>query len=675
MVEKNEKNDLYDEIQLTGLKYLKEKNVAVRCIWGAVVVLFIALTIYQIQSQLADFLEYPVVTNIEAEYPEKIFFPAIAICNNNQYSLGYLATEDILERFPEERDIEFGWPLFKTVLVYNQTEIPVSTASGISVAPGQSTNIPLKIVHRTKLPGTGCRVETQESLDASNDYFNGNNIRSCHGRIYHQEFERSCNCTFRHLYTGLDVIPEGDICDVEQYFTCILYVQENIAALTENRTKTECRPTCEQVEFLAQQDTSELPKNLMPLDSLIDTKIFDKRITTTQQRLVGVGPDGKRIFKEEPVDCEKSGFLTTEQVGETLRARMDDVMEKRSRYDDVEQREFKHLADNFYEAKNNLKKLGFPLRNPNDTDPNDSRYDRTDFGTSVLDAVRARIVDETPLALLKGKELKERLEARVAGKRAGPDPVCMEWVLHGWDDGRLNGTQGRALLLTNFCSNKATTSLFWWLGEATKDQFALLVDAVNLDYLFDNKFPKHWRQPIDKLLDDAWMALIHDIDAISDAMQEAHSNNDSLFSNGTMDEVAAKNQDCFVKLISAFDNLRAGLEYNYLDYLKSFHVAFSDHLKRYHNKFKLDDEFKKQNMAVVNIYIRSNTIEKWTQKWQYTFWSLACDVGGALGLFIGVSVASLLEIFYVLYRHLQQRKRRKQYESKHEMELNKLEKE
>ncbi|CAJ0569627.1 unnamed protein product, partial [Mesorhabditis spiculigera] len=662
MVEKDEAKDLYDDIQLTGLKYLKEKNVAVRCIWGAVVVLFIALTIYQIQSQLADFLEYPVVTNIEAEYPEKIFFPAIAICNNNQYSLGYLATEDILERYPEERDIEFGWPLFKTnknnfefsaivslwdmpadkflrealpplkatilschlpngtecnpkmwkliwtinglcwafnnarddrlvieqpglsqglklvlnaesydrpltcgvpgnmqaengfkVLVYNQTEIPVSTASGISVAPGQSTNIPLKIVHRTKLPGTGCRVQTQESLDAANDYFNGNNIRSCHGRIYHEEFERSCNCTFRHLYTGLEVIPEGDICDVEQYFTCILYVQKNIAALTENRTKTECIPTCEQVEFLAQQDTSELPKNLM------SSMIFDKRITTIQQRLVGVGPDGKRIFKEEPVDCEKSGFLTTEQ----------------------------------------------------------------------------------------------------------------EWVPHGWDDERLNGTQGRAFLLTNLSAvvnwrDLKSLELFeqgydnWWLGESTKDQFALLVDAVNLDYLFDNKFPKHWRQPIDKLLDDAWTALLHDIDAIGDAMQEAHSNNDSLLTNGTLDEVAAKNQDCIVKLISAFDNLRAGLEYNYLDYLKSFHVAFSDHLKRYHNKFKLDDEFKKQNMAIVNIYIRSNTIEKWTQKWQYTFWSLACDVGGALGLFIGVSVASLLEIFYVLYRHLQQRKRRKQ---------------
>jgi hypothetical protein len=32
----------------------------------------------------------PISTNIEADYPAKVAFPVVAICNNNQYKLTYL---------------------------------------------------------------------------------------------------------------------------------------------------------------------------------------------------------------------------------------------------------------------------------------------------------------------------------------------------------------------------------------------------------------------------------------------------------------------------------------------------------------------------------------------------------------------------------------------------------
>ncbi|CAJ0569632.1 unnamed protein product, partial [Mesorhabditis spiculigera] len=123
-------------------------------------------------------------------------------------------------------------------------------------------------------------------------------------------------------------------------------------------------------------------------------------------------------------------------------------------------------------------------------------------------------------------------------------------------------------------------------------------------------------------------------------------------------------ESCVAQLDNALEELHNSFEAGFLEFSKTFDEAFSKHFRLYREKFLFNEEFKKQNMAIVNIYIRSNTIEKWTQKWQYTFWSLACDVGGALGLFIGVSVASLLEIFYVLYQHLHNRKMRKQCETR-----------
>ncbi|CAJ0580237.1 unnamed protein product, partial [Mesorhabditis spiculigera] len=725
MPEKDENKDLYDDIQLTGLKYLKEKNTIVRCLWGAVVVLFIGLTIYQIQSQLADFMEYPVVTNIEAEYPETIFFPAIAICNNNQYSIGYLASDEVLKRMPaDNRTINATWPLFKKVLntmwdvpadqflrkalpplnatilschlpngtecnpdmwkqiwtinglcwafnndrddplvieqpgashglklvlnaesydrpltcgaggsaqaengfkvlIYNQTDVPVSTANAVSVTPGVSTNIPLRIVSRTKLPGTGCREETQESLDAANDYFNGNNIRTCTGRIYHEAFEKKCSCTFRHLYTGLDVIPEGDICDVEMYFGCVQFLQAKISVVTESRAKNECIPTCEQLEFVAQQDLSELPKSVLPLDQVYTADM----IQTERQEVVGRDENGTRIYRRQFVDCEESEYITAQQVT-ALKARMADILEKRSRYEDIDRREFQSLIESYLWVKKVQQDEGYPA------DPLDRNSSKT-----ILEAITYK-------------------RSAFYG--------CEEWLKSGIRKEQLNDTNLPVLLRTKISDvvvwedlerlNTFNLALRDYLAFGqTKYQFADAFLFLNIDYMFEHDFPKNWKKPIDDLLTEAQRVLKAQKAEFIDGIVSANTNTE--MSIPSFDR--ALTEDCVVQLESGIAELRRSFESGYLQFTKTFDEAFTKHFRQYREKFLLKEEFKKQNMAVVNIYIRSNTVEKWTQKWQYTFWSLACDVGGALGLFIGVSVASLLEIFYVLYQHLNLRRLRK----------------
>lgn len=50
-----------------------------------IIIAFVILVLVQCYSQIKLYISEPVATNIEAEYPSKISFPTVAICNNNQF--------------------------------------------------------------------------------------------------------------------------------------------------------------------------------------------------------------------------------------------------------------------------------------------------------------------------------------------------------------------------------------------------------------------------------------------------------------------------------------------------------------------------------------------------------------------------------------------------------------
>ncbi|CAJ0914719.1 unnamed protein product, partial [Mesorhabditis belari] len=99
---------------------------------------------------------------------------------------------------------------------------------------------------------------------------------------------------------------------------------------------------------------------------------------------------------------------------------------------------------------------------------------------------------------------------------------------------------------------------------------------------------------------------------------------------------------------------------------RSFDAAFEDYLAVYYKKTQIDEDFEKENLALVNIYLQSNAIETWTQQEEYTFWTLACDIGGALGLFLGASVVTITEFGYIIFQQywlVDRQKKRSQPES------------
>ncbi|CAJ0569626.1 unnamed protein product, partial [Mesorhabditis spiculigera] len=329
------------------------------------------------------------------------------------------------------------------VLIYNQTDLPVSTATGVSCIE------------------QNCQARAVASKPKNRW------LRTCAGRIYHEAFETRCNCTFRHLYTGLDIIPEGDICDVEMYFGCVRYIQEGIAALTENRTKHECLPTCEQLEFVAQQDLSELPKHVLPHDKVY----WHDLIQTQRQEVIGRDENGDRLYRETFVDCEKSDQLTPEQVA-GLKARMEDIMEKRSRYEDLDRREFQELINAYMYTKGVMRDEGLPV------DPLERNFSKT-----VIDA------------------------AAYWTEKFAP---CRDWLQAGLIDEFSNGTKLAQLLNTNVGDVVKWKRLerLDTFNNALRDYQAfgqtkyLFADAflfLNIDYIFQHDFPKMWHQPIDDL--------------------------------------------------------------------------------------------------------------------------------------------------------------------------------
>ncbi|KAK5984568.1 hypothetical protein GCK32_006498, partial [Trichostrongylus colubriformis] len=85
----SDKTDIFDILQganMDGVSHLKEKDSS-RYIWCCIIVVFVLLAFVQIYYQLKLFYSEPVATNIEADYPSTIDFPAVAICNNNQFRL------------------------------------------------------------------------------------------------------------------------------------------------------------------------------------------------------------------------------------------------------------------------------------------------------------------------------------------------------------------------------------------------------------------------------------------------------------------------------------------------------------------------------------------------------------------------------------------------------------
>ncbi|CAJ0569722.1 unnamed protein product, partial [Mesorhabditis spiculigera] len=122
-------------------------------------------------------------------------------------------------------------------------------------------------------------------------------------------------------------------------------------------------------------------------------------------------------------------------------------------------------------------------------------------------------------------------------------------------------------------------------------------------------------------------------------------------------ENRASLQQCIVEFRKLLPGKVERLQTGYQRLADAYRELYVDHFLKYWDSFQVGEDFARKNLAVVNIYVQSNTIEIWTQSWRHTFWTLSCNLGGALGLFVGASIASILEFIYIFGKYLQKKKR------------------
>ncbi|XP_072171570.1 acid-sensing ion channel 1C-like [Diadema setosum] len=84
---------------------------------------------------------------------------------------------------------------------------------------------------------------------------------------------------------------------------------------------------------------------------------------------------------------------------------------------------------------------------------------------------------------------------------------------------------------------------------------------------------------------------------------------------------------------------------NYHTFLSSAMYPSNYHASVLASEYDADSSLFQDNIIVVSIYFRDMSVQKVSQQIAYSFFSLLCDIGGALGLWLGGSILTVFEVF------------------------------
>ncbi|XP_061184813.1 uncharacterized protein LOC133192822 [Saccostrea echinata] len=91
--------------------------------------------------------------------------------------------------------------------------------------------------------------------------------------------------------------------------------------------------------------------------------------------------------------------------------------------------------------------------------------------------------------------------------------------------------------------------------------------------------------------------------------------------------------------------------------LLSTFKSIVEHMKEFKTSLKIDSNFIRDNLLQINIFYREMSYEKIHQQVAYSMFSLWCDIGGTMGLFLGASFLSIIEIIdFILHRGIQRKR-------------------
>ncbi|CAB3405011.1 unnamed protein product [Caenorhabditis bovis] len=781
--------DAFREANMDGVNHLNAHNPITRGLWRAIIMIFVVLAMIQCYSQIRLYISEPVATNIEAHYPQRIAFPTVAICNNNQFRLTYLTGGRIMNRraknivgsllsIGHDTDSVFDtvlrkswdmdavkflrsaahwksrmilgctWPNgttckltdfkavwtttglcwaintdashpfevtgsgakhglrlllnvesyervdactkhFRTrslpglkILIYNQTDVPESSLNGVNVPTGYSMDIPFKMQHRSKLFGTQCIEETDHHREASADFNNPENIRTCSLRKYMNEVEASCHCSMRRAFTPNVTDAKMAPCNVDQYFGCALPAMNRVR---ESGTANTCLPPCKTIDYTAWQDMNRLPLNIMPAliqeqeeedEDDVEQEEFEENRTIPTK-------DGGETFS-----CEDSAYLDESQVTRIKREahrayemqarHQEDIFLRsrrlitrlRSAIHTIDKHKWGWHEDAFVGVYDRLSEIScfanFSGRNSDMIEvltsrPASSEERKTDQMFYILD--ETHYLRNTTKYKSIG-DLKSRYGDRV-DEVAEEISIILRIMEKLWNIFLPSSYQKS--LSGNFERMDRILELMdqYELNKLQRRAWAEKMQSRQMRHFFEEEFYESFYQPLMRDLDQT---LVRQIGEILDDWKKV----EIFLKRGSAARIGSiiffgdnkpHNNEKFEKLLVEMyectsnqihkeaDKMLHNFKRSYRELQSAYGKLFKEELPDYLENFEFGNKFVSDNFAMVNIFLHKMNLEVWSQDRTYGFWSLACDIGGALGLFLGVSLLTIIEIVYLCIQY------------------------
>uniref|UniRef100_A0A0N4ZBV4 Amiloride-sensitive sodium channel n=1 Tax=Parastrongyloides trichosuri TaxID=131310 RepID=A0A0N4ZBV4_PARTI len=566
------------------------------------------------------------------------------------------------------------------ILIYNQTDIPISSMDGVNVPPGYTMDIPFRMVHRVKIPGMNCIEESLEDKIKGKSMGDLSSIKACAIRRQMEDIEIICNCSMRRSYDP-NPIQNVTFCNVEKYFKCVQpLVKKNFASGLAGK---DCKASCEEIDYIAWQDMNELPNNIFPklIEAEDEEDEQDIDDTESEDEFVTI-EDSKG---DEHFRCKENQYLDD---GTVLRIKREAqrAYEKQTRYQEDIHLRTTRLIERFREATDVVSSLkwGWTAKNfegvyerlsknvdcyANMTSRHADIFNRIRdpniLSENVKTAALYRLLD-APSFLLNASKYKtitdlkrdyiEKVEDTLKKVNDYHEVISTISKIYTEDQYhfKLSNKLERMERIKELIHQYED-------GKLQRRVWADKMQSRNMRHFFDEDLYESWYNIIIKDLDHTILNSINRIEYLSEKINNTWDSDENIEFGSVV--LYGDSNDENKKILQDFindvlpctmvdvRNETLLLLSSYRKAMQNFQTAYTNLFKKelpeYLENFEFGDKFIKENFAQVNVFLHKMNIEYWKQESTYSIWSLACDVGGALGLFLGASLLTIIELIYL----------------------------
>ncbi|CAJ0582537.1 unnamed protein product, partial [Mesorhabditis spiculigera] len=540
-------------------------------------------------------------------------------------------------------------PGFK-ILAFNQTDFPISTSDAMNVPPGFTTYLPLSLQEYSKLESTGCRAEGDAEIAArEGDYFSPQNAKGCKARRIAERVERKCDCSMRGLHADFlrnaFKAPEIRNCTVADFFGCA----REVIIEDLNRLPTDLMPSGKEDILTEDEEELDEPSEHKSRPNIYDT--IDEEHAESIKSRATVAYEAQQKYQVDI--AERFHRLIKNVQNAKLRLFAAKWGWNPQAFTGVYQRIterhpcIKNITNGY---KDIVMYFALPSNRPEEyraqlllkiVDPETHKIDPKRYKSlaQVRNAYGEKMEpqrQELLHVLRMSKELWTAFNEVTYAKTIVADLTEMDRILANAE--KLENAAG----IKEWAEEMNSPDMQFFVNEEfNSGWYKTIFDNLDtklvktLRNVMKNLWPKHKKMMAEttSYLRTATILIL--------AGEDSEQNKTYVRRFYEEMDICMKEVNISgVQILSEFKTL-------YKKWNSAYTALFKTELGKVLDKFEFNDDFERENFALVNIYINKMAVEKWSQEPTYSVWSLLSDVGGSLGLFLGASLISLMELIYI----------------------------